>query len=307
MAHNEFTFPSVDGINTCHAETWAPDNGEVIAVLQIVHGMIEYVGRYADFAEFMASHGFLVVGEDHLGHGHTATAEDLGYFCKEAPEDVLVENVHALKQIISDQYPDVPYYMLGHSMGSFIFRKYISLHGAEIDKAIIMGTGVMPGIVTSVGVFLTNFQKLFFGDRHVSKMIQKIAFGAYNKRIENPRTENDWLTRDVAIVDKYNADPFCTFPFTLNAYRTLFKILGYVCKKQNITTIPKTLPVFIVAGSADPVGNYGAGPATVADWYRKAGINDVTLKLYKDFRHEILNEIGHEEVYNDILEWLNRR
>lgn len=302
----EFTFRSRDGINTCYAYSWAPENGNIKAVFQIIHGMVEYVQRYDAFASFLAAHGYLVVGEDHLGHGKTAATEkDLGYFCPQDPETVLVRNAHRLKKIIQEQNPGVPYFIMGHSMGSFIFRKYLTMYGSGIDGAIVMGTGVMPAFVTGFGVFLTNFQKVFFGDRHVSGFITHIAFGGYNKRIPDCRTESDWISRDDDVVDAYVKDPLCSFKFSLNAYRTLFKILGYVCKEKNLTTIPDTLPIFVVAGTADPVGNYGKGPKAVYEQYKRLGIKDVTLKLYDGFRHEILNEIGREEPYRDILNWLD--
>lgn len=304
---SEFTFPSTDGSYTCHAEMWEPENTEPVAILQIVHGMIEYVRRYEDFANFLTTKGFIVVGEDHLGHGYTAKPEDRGYFTKERPWDVLIDNVEAVRKIMVEKYPNLPYCILGHSMGSFMFRKYIAKYGKNIDAAIVMGTGVMPGIVTSVGVGLTNVQKLFFGDRHVSKLIGNIAFGAYNKKIENPKSPNAWLSVNEANVVKYDADPLCTFPFTLNAYRALFKMLGFVCKKKNVALTPSELPILVIAGDADPVGNYGAGPRAAAKMYQDAGVKDVSLKLYEGLRHEILNEDCRENIYNDIYEWLSAR
>ncbi len=301
----EFEFPSRDGINTCHAYSWAPEDGNIRAIFQIVHGMIEYMDRYDSFASFLAENGFLVVGEDHLGHGRTASTEkDLGYFTEKDAETIIVRNVHRLKKITQEAHPGIPYFMMGHSMGSFIFRKYLTMYGKGIDGAIVMGTGVMPAVVTGFGVFLTNVLKIFHGDRYVSKLIYNIAFGKYNKRIENPSGESDWLTRDTDIIEKYTTDKYCTFRFSLNAYRTLFKILGFVCKEKNLHTIPETLPIFVVAGSEDPVGSYGKGPVKVYEQYRRLGIKDVELKLYDGFRHEILNEIGREEVYNDILHWV---
>ncbi len=302
----EFTFPSRDGINTCHAYSWEPEDGNIRAVFQIVNGMVEYMARYDDFACFLTGNGFLVVGEDHLGHGRTAATEkDLGYFTERDAETVIVRDVHRLKKITQEAHPGIPYFMMGHSMGSFIFRKYMTMYGKGIDGAIVMGTGVMPSIVTGFGVFLTNVLKIFLGDRYTSKLIYNIAFGKYNSRIENPSTASDWLTRDTEIIDRYTNDEYCTFRFSLNAYRTLFKILNYVCKEKNLRTIPDTLPIYVIAGSEDPVGNYGKGPAAVCEQYRRLGIKDVEFKLYDGFRHEILNEIGREEVYQDIQNWVN--
>lgn len=301
----DFPFLSRDGINTCHACSWEPEDGNVRAVLQIVHGMQEYVERYDAFAEFLASSGFLVVGEDHLGHGHTAATEkDLGFFTKDHPETVIVRDVHRLKKITQEKYPGIPYFILGHSMGSFILRKYLTMYGKGIDGAIIIGTGTMPAIATGFGIFLTNVEKIFFGDRHLSPLIDKIAFGGYNRKIKDAASKSDWICSDRAVVDKYDSDPLCTFRFSVNAYRTLFKILNFVCRDKNLVTIPKELPILILSGEEDPVGAYGKGPQAVYRQYVKIGITDIGIKLYPGMRHEILNEKGKSEVYSDILDWL---
>ncbi len=301
---SDFSFLSADNVHKCHAEVWEPEDKKPVAVLQIVHGMIEYIRRYDDFATFLTEHGFVVVGEDHLGHGYTASEQDLGYFTEDRPWDVLIENVETVRKIMTSRYPDLKYCMLGHSMGSFIFRKYIALHGEKIDAAIVMGTAMMPRIVTSTGVALTYIQRVFFGDRHVSPMIARMAFGSYNKRIPDAASPNAWLSANADNVAAYDKDPLCTFPFTINAYRTLFKILGYVCKKSTIARTPRNLPILVIAGMDDPVGNYGAGPSTLYKEYQKIGVQDATLKLYEGLRHEILNESNRKDVYNDILEWL---
>ena len=303
----EFSFPSRDGINTCHACSWEPDNGNIRAVFQIVHGMQEYIERYNAFAEFLASNGFLVVGEDHLGHGHTAATEkDLGYFTKDHPETVIVRDVHRLKKMTQEKYPGIPYFILGHSMGSFILRKYLTMYGNGIDGAIIAGTGVMPAIVTGLAIFLTNVEKVFFGDRHISPLIDKIAFGGYNKKIKDAKSPSDWICSDRAVVRKYDQDSLCTFKFSVNAYRTLFKILNFVCRNKNLVTVPKELPILILSGDEDPVGAYGKGPQTVYEQYVKIGITDLGLTLYPGMRHEILNEKGNSEVYSDILNWTEK-
>ena len=303
----EFSFPSRDGINTCHACSWEPDNGNIRAVFQIVHGMQEYIERYNAFAEFLASNGFLVVGEDHLGHGHTAATEkDLGYFTKDHPETVIVRDVHRLKKMTQEKYPGIPYFILGHSMGSFILRKYLTMYGNGIDGAIIAGTGVMPAIVTGLAIFLTNVEKVFFGDRHISPLIDKIAFGGYNKKIKDAKSPSDWICSDRAVVRKSDQDSLCTFKFSVNAYRTLFKILNFVCRNKNLVTVPKELPILILSGDEDPVGAYGKGPQTVYEQYVKIGITDIGIKLYPGMRHEILNEKGNSEVYSDILNWTEK-
>ena len=300
----EFTFLSRDGKTKVHAARWVPE-GEIRGIFQIIHGMQEYINRYERFANFLCDQGFVVTGEDHLGHGETApTKEELGYFAEKDADTIVVRDAHRLKKMTQEEYPNLPYFVLGHSMGSFIARKYLCMYGSGITGAIIMGTGVMPGAVTGFGKFLCSFLSLFKGQHGKSRLITNISFGAYLKKIENPRTDKDWLTHDPAIVDAYLADPFCMFDFTLNGYHTLFSVLHYVCREKNLTTIPEKLPIFVCAGEEDPVGNYGEGPTKVAETYKKLGIKDVTLKLYPQMRHEVLNEIGHEAVDEDILNWL---
>lgn len=302
----EFTFLSRNGRDRCHAYSWAPKDQNIRAVFQIVHGMQEYVPRYESFAAFLANEGFLVVGEDHLGHGLTAAADkDLGYFTEGDASTVLVRDVHRLKKMTQEEHPGVPYFIMGHSMGSFILRKYLAMYGKGIDGAILMGPGAQPAIAASMGIFFTNILRLFHGDRYQSRFITGLAFGSYLKRIPDHKTSSDWLTRDEEIIKSYRADKYCTFKFSLNAYRTLFKTINYVSKTGNLTKISKDIPILITAGMEDPVGDYGKGPAKICEQYRRLGIKDVQLKLYDDCRHEILNEFNKEEVYNDILNWVN--
>ena len=303
----EYTYPSRDGVTQIHAYTWAPDDGNVRAIFQIVHGMVESMERYDDFACFLTDKGFLVVGNDHLGHGKTAVnGKGFGYFAKENADVILVRDVHRLKKITEEQYPGIPYFIMGHSMGSFIFRKYMTMYGKGIDGAIVMGTGYMPAYMTGGGIILCKILKLFYGERHVSNLVYKLAFGAYNKRIENPATPSDWLSTDAAVVDAYCNNPMCQFRFTLNGYITLFTLISYVNKKKNLLTIPKDLPVYITSGNEDPVGNYGKSPKKIYDIFKSLGIKDVEIKMYDNYRHEPLNEAGHEKVYENILNWLEK-
>ena len=304
VTKSRFTYLSRDGIHKCQAYKWQNDNVPVKGILQIIHGMQEHMERYDEFASFMCDNGFIVVGNDHLGHGLTVLSEELGYFAKDNADVIVVRDVHRLKKMTEGEYPGLPYFILGHSMGSFIFRKYLTMYGTGIDGAIVMGTGVMPSFVTGFGIFLTNFLRLFRGDRYKSAFIDKLAFGSYNKRIPDAESPSDWLSRDRDIIDKYRDDPYCTFTFSLNGYRTLFKLLKFVCKERNLTSIPHDLPILVTAGCEDPVGNYGKGPSAVYTQYKKLGITDVTLKLYPDMRHEILNEKDRDVVYNDILAWI---
>lgn len=300
----EIFLPSTDGVNDLHVVIWEPDV-PVTAVVQISHGMIEYVRRYDPFAKYLNSFGILVLGNDHLGHGETVkNADDFGYFCKSNMSETVVEDLYKVTLMAKQYYPGVPYFLFGHSMGSFMARRYIMTYGDILDGAIICGTGSQQSYVLNVAKVLASLSKTFKGDRYRSKMLKKVFFSKNNNRISNPRTENDWLTKDETIVDRYNADKFCTFSFTVNGYRTVLDVLTFIQKPKNIDKIPKKLPILFIAGEEDPVGNYGKAVKFVYQTYVHAGIQDVSIKLYENDRHELLNETDKEIVYDDLKNWL---
>lgn len=305
MQKRTMQIPSNDGVHQLHVVVWEPH--EVKAVLQISHGMIEFIERYEEFAAYLTARGFLVVGNDHLGHGQTAGCdEDLGYFCPEKSA-VVVEDLHKVTQEMKKLYPNVPYFLLGHSMGSFMARRYLMTYGKELTGAIIVGTGRQKPYVLVTAKLINGMIGLCKGERHRSKLMVKLAFGTYNKRIPNLRSENDWLTRDEKIVDFYNAHKHCMFIFTVNGNKTLFDVLTFIQKKENIAKLPKDVPMFIVAGAEDPVGEYGKGVLKVYESYKKHGVQDISVKLYEKDRHEILNELDRDVVYADIAKWLESK
>ncbi len=307
MKREEFYFDSRDGVSSIHGIRWMPETSPV-GIIQIIHGMEEYVGRYEDFAEFMTEKGFIVTGEDHLGHGGSVQEGGItGYFCKQDPATVIVRDVHRLKKITQEKFPGLPIIILGHSMGSFIARNYIYRYGTGINMAIIMGTGRMSGAVLGMGTALTGLIAAFRGDKHKSSAITKMSFGSYCKRISNPRTPYDWLSVNQKNVDDYIADPMCGFGFTTNGYLALFELMRRMQKDVNVDAVPKDLPLFFVAGEEDPVGEYGAGVRAAAEGYKAAGVRDVEVKLYPSLRHEILNEDDKQKVKEDILEWITAR
>lgn len=307
MRKEEFYYPSRDNQTQIHAVRWIPETEAPVCIVQIVHGMAEYAERYEDFARFLTEHNILVTGEDHLGHGKSIRADkNPGYFCEQDPATVAVRDVHRLKKITQEKYPGVPYIILGHSMGSFMTRDYISRYGNGINAAIIVGTGLQSELLLSVSTLVANIQRLFKGDNHISHFINKCGFGSYNDRIESPRTSKDWLTRDDAIVDAYLMDELCGFTFTVNGFRTLFELIRRAQDNSNIKNIPDELPMFFISGDADPVGEYGKGVKEVVSMLEKAGKTNVEMKLYEDARHEIINELQRDSVYEDIYEWINR-
>lgn len=303
---SDLYFSSSNSKNKIHLSIWKPD-GDPKAILQISHGMAEYIERYDDFAGFLNEHGILVAGNDHLGHGASVHSKDeYGYFSEKNGNNCLIEDLHYVTQKIKKDYPEVPFFLLGHSMGSFYCRQYICRYGEELNGAIVMGTAFQPKAAAEAGKAMCRIIALFRGWHYRSSFINNMAFGSYNKAFQPARTATDWLSRDEDNVDRYNADERCGFIFTLNGYYNMFHGLTRLCDNDLIKKVPVALPILITSGGTDPVGNFGKGVTSVYEQYRKLGINDLSIKLYPEARHEILNEINKEEVYEDILHWLEK-
>ena len=303
----ELTYKSRDRQSTIHAIKWIPE-GQPIALLQIIHGMQEYIDRYDEFARYLAERGILVMGNDHLGHGKSVTGNGTyGFFCKDDPATVLVRDAHRLKKTVQEEYPGVPVFILGHSFGSFVAREYITRYGTGIRGAIIQGTAYMPtGTINSLAS-LVSFMEVIMGTKYRSTMINNMAFKGYLKRIPNPRTKFDWLSHNEESIDKYIADPADNFVFTLNGFGTMAELLKRVQSVDKMEDIPKNLPILITAGKEDPVGEYGEAPKKLFDIYKKQlKLENVELKLYDNMRHELQQEIGREQVFADQFEWLKK-
>lgn len=308
MKKEELWFDSRDGKTKLHALRYTPDEGVVRGVVQIVHGMSEYVERYEEFAEFLTSRGFVVTGDDHLGHGKSVPeGGNFGYFCEQDPATVVVRDVHRLKKMTQELYPQVPYVIVGHSMGSFILRNYLCKYATGISGAVIMGTGMPSKALLLASKATAAVIRLFCGDRHVSGFINRACFGSYNKRVENPVSENAWLSANRSNVERYDEDPMCGFVFTVNGFRTLFELIDRLHKKENLAQIPADLPIFMISGAEDPVGDYGAGVQAAYDSLTEAGLKNVEKKLYEGDRHELLNEDDRETVMQDICDWIDRK
>lgn len=302
------SFLSSDGITTIHAVVWKPE-GEPKAVIQLIHGMVEYIERYEDFAEFLTTKGFVVFGHDHLGHGQSVRSiEDWGYISDIAPARSLVRDIHKLRKLAEKMYPELPYYMLGHSMGSYLLRRYLSHKGGGLKGAIIVGTGSEPDVVVRSGLMLVRSKAQAKGWHYRSTMIRNMTYGGAYKKFdtEGLDPESSWICSDPKIMESYNNDARCQFMFTLNGYEALLSTVLFVNQKQNIDQIPKDLPIFIISGENDPVGNLGKGVKKVYQQLVKAGVADTECKLYPGMRHEILNEIDKEKVYDDIIDWIER-
>lgn len=295
------TFQSTDNKSNIYVKTWPVENPR--AVLQITHGMSEYIDRYDAFAKYLNTQGIYVLGHDHIGHGHSAERKDYGYFGKEDGWKIFASDVEKLYKAGREEFKDIPYFVMGHSMGSFVARTWFAMFKEQPDGVIFMGTAGKNNAI-GAGKALVNILKTFKGDRAKSKLVTIMAFGKYNERIKNYKTYNDWLTRDQKVVDAYVADPACGFTFTLGGYSDLFSLLDYINKDSWYKDVPKDVPVLVTAGMEDPVGEYGKGPAEVAEKLQDAGCEDVSLLLYDGMRHEILNEFGKETVMEDIKKFI---
>ena len=288
-----------------YVKMWIPD-GEPRAVVQIVHGMIEHIRRYDEFAEFLVSKGFLVVGHDHLGHGWSVNStEEWGYFSDD-PSRTLVRDIHQLRVNMKKRYPDLPYFILGFSMGSYLIRRYLADYGSGISGVIIMGTGHVSPALARFGVDFTKLYALFKGWNHRSLLVKAMmynrSYSQYDMTNRNP--EKSWLSTDPQVLINALEDPACRFNFTLNGYLGLFETVAFACSMKNVERIPKNLPVLIVSGEKDPVGGLGKGVIRFSRMCNKAGLTDKKLKLYGGDRHEILHERDKEVVFEDILNWM---
>ena len=307
ITRETFTYDSRDEKKTkIHAVKWIPERDKPICVVQILHGMAEHMERYDEFARFLAGQGILVVGNDHLGHGKTVSENDgvYGYFCEQDPATVVVRDVHRLKKIIQEEYLGVPYILMGHSMGSFMVRDYLTRYGTGIDGAIILSTGDNSNAMLSLGKFLAGMEGLIHKQTHKSGFLNAIVFGSYLKRIPEKRTTIDWFTNDTDVIDKYLEDKQCGFTFTINGFKTVFELFKRCNDKKALNKIPKKLPVLIAAGTEDPVGNYGVAPQKVYDTYLNLDMTKVQLKMYKGARHELINETNRESICKDLLNWI---
>ena len=305
ITENEYTFTSANGSTPIHVREWVPDC-DINAVVQISHGICEYAGRYAPFARYLASKGFVVVANDHLGHGQSVLSEeDLGYFGPLGSWETVVGDIEQLRRLTAEKWPESPYFLLGHSMGSFLARTWLIRH-PEVEPAgvILSGTGQPAAPVLAAGRMLCDADVLKNGPRHRSWDYYGMAFGSYNTKIAPRRSPYDWLTRDEAVVDAYAADPLCTFTPTSSLFREMLSGLATVGSAREISRMSKDIPIILMSGDADPVGGWGVQVAKVYSLLVRAGCRDVAYKFYPGARHEILNETNKAEVYKDILDWL---
>lgn len=303
----DFQFTSTNGERDLHCRQWIPD-GPIKGVVQIVHGVAEYIERYHDFAVFLASNGYVAVGDDHLGHGYSASRDfPLGWFGEQNGWMTIVQDEKKLHDLLIDWYPGVPMILLGHSMGSFMARTYIGLWPNDYDLCILSGTGWQPGIVCKAGLAMANREIKTNGSLYRSDFLQNLAFGSYLKKIENPIGKNDWINRSESEIRRYDADPLCGFTGTAGLMRDMMYGLSLICRDSHIEKMNKNVPVLFISGDADPVGNWGKGVKKTAARFRWLAVRDVTVKLYPGARHEVISELNHQEVWCDVLNWIQSK
>lgn len=297
---------SKDSKNSLNTVIWETEK-EPVGVLQIVHGMAEYIDRYDNFAKYMTEHGFNIIGHDHLGHGYSVSDErDYGFFAEENGDKIIIEDMHSVTQYAKEKWEELPNFILGHSMGSFCLRQYLTKYSNDVFGAIIMGTGWIPSAAALLGKTIATNTCKSKGSHTVNPLLIKLTLEPYNKPFAPTRTNCDWLSKDEKQVDLYVNDKLCGFDFTAGAYKDFFTILEKIAKNRQLIGMRKSLPILITSGSVDPVGGKKACEKLNAQ-YKRCGIDDVTLKLWENDRHEVLNELDKSDVYDYIYTWLKSK
>ncbi|BDU49770.1 alpha/beta hydrolase [Haliovirga abyssi] len=298
----KFEIKGIDG-NKINVYKWVP-KGEVKGVVQIFHGMAEHALRYKKFAIFLNDKGYAVYANDHRGHGNSVdNISELGRIGENGFYGI-VEDEKILMEKIKKENLGLPIIILGHSMGSFIAQEYITKYGNEISGVILSGTAMKSGMDLKLALILAKLQMKLFGRYKPAKFISNLSFGSNNKKIQNAKTSNDWLSRDEKEVDKYNKDKYCGTTFPIEFYYEFFKGLSKLYEKEKLNQIPLELPIYIFSGDADPVGNYGKSTKDLYNLYEKLGLKNLEIKLYSGGRHEMLNEKNRMKVYENVYNWI---
>ena len=304
MREREFYLPSSDGMHQLRCMEWIPD-GTIKAVLQITHGMVEHIERYREFCVWMAERGIVVIGHDHLGHGKTVSnREEFGYFGSKEGMTHVVKDIRRVTVYSKKKYPDQKLILLGHSMGSFLARKYLSVYKDGPDGFILMGTGAPPEALVSAGSLLAGSMRKLKGEMYRSPLLYKLSLGNYNAKFKPVKTPYDWLTRDESLSKDFGEDESCQFIFTTAAYQDFFRLILNVAKEEIAGHARTDAPILIISGDNDPVGDNGKGVRKVYERLHKAGVDRLEMVLYEGARHEILHEINRQEVFEDLYEWI---
>lgn len=301
MEKKEFYYTSSNNINKIYAVKWIPE-GEIKAILQISHGVTEHINRYNELAKYLTDRGILVVGNDHLGHGNTNGQRM--YFGPSGSWNYIVKDMEKCKNIITEEYKEIPYFMLGFSLGSFALRTHLIDYKPQISGAIIVGTGYSNKIEIALGKFMANQEAKKHSEENPTEKIRSLTFGTYNKKIKNPKTECDWLCSSEKDLQVYLNDPLRGGCMSSGLFRELLSGMEYTGDKNNIEKMAKDTSILMLSGDKDPVGKETKGVNKVYHLFKKANIQDVTLKYYNNLRHDILHEENKEEIYELIYEWI---
>lgn len=307
MKEREFYLPSSDGRSRLRCMEWIPE-GEIKGVLQLSHGMIEHIERYREFGRYLTGQGIVVYGHDHLGHGKTAgDRENLGYFGEKCADVYLIKDLRRLTAYGKKRYPGKKMFLLGHSMGSFFARRYLTVYEDGPDGILLLGTGGQPLPMVAAGYMLALLVTAVKGDRCRSILLHRLSLGNYNRKFHPAKTGHDWLSRDEKQVYRYETDELCRFLFTAGAYRDFFRIILDLTQMELRKRVRTDIPVLFLSGAKDPVGGCGKGVRRVCRRYDRAGVRDLTLGFYQNARHELLNELNREKVFRDIGCWIEER
>ena len=303
ITREEFYVDSADGIHMIHGYRWYDPEVEYKGVLQLVHGMQEYIERYQGLAEYMASAGYFVVGHDHLGHGDSVKSlEELGYVGRQGAV-LWLRDIGQIRRMAASYAPKVPYIILGHSMGSFLVRRYLIYHGKKVDGAVLMGTGQQPVLLVKAGLALTYLSMLKSGKHGRSRLLDRLTCSGFAGRYPDNARTGSWMSRDPQVMTAALNDKKMNFHFSLNAYEALLRTVEEVIDPKRAVRMPKDLPILILSGAEDPVGENGKGVRRFEKMLDKIGMKKVTCKTYPEPRHELLNELNRQEVFQDIRRW----
>lgn len=277
-----------------------------VGIIQIIHGMAEHSGRYDEFAHYLNQAGFIVCADDHRGHGESVEEEVFGYVGENGFNNI-VQDEKYITDLLKEMHDGLPIFIFAHSFGSFIGQEYMIRFSHEIDGVILSGSAKQDGLDVKVGRIVANIQNRLFDNKKEAKLIDKLSFGSYNKKIENQETKFDWLTRDAEVVEEYIKDEFCNFISPINFYYELFNAFHSLYLPDRLQDISKELPLLIVSGDMDPVGHYGRAVEALFQLYEDLEIKNVELKLFPGGRHELVNETNKNEVFSYLVNWLQQQ
>lgn len=301
----EYFFPSSDGKTMIHVNCWVPKDRPVRGVVQIAHGVAEYAKRYDPFARYLSENGFAVAANDHLGHGRSQIKNaPWRYFGEEDGWWHVVDDIEELRRRTAEEFPNVPYFLFGHSMGSFLSRSHLMRYPGRVDGCILCGTGHPSALTITAGKLAADHEIKKYGKDGYSAKAESLAFGSYNKKFAPNRTSSDWVSASEENVDAYLADMFCGGEVTVGLLRDILEGLEFITSRKNAEKMDRGMPVLFVSGEDDPVGDMGKGVSRACRLFKKTGMKDVEMKLYAGLRHEILNEDTRLIVYKDVLHWL---